>query len=80
LLGGVTGVGGGTIRDVLLAQSPKVLHADVYAVAAIVGAAVTVVAQKSGLRPGPAGLLGGFTCFSLRLVAATHHWNLPKLV
>jgi len=79
LLGGVTGVGGGTIRDVLLAQSPKVLHADVYAVAAIFGAAITIVAQKRGLRAGPAGLLGAVGCFSLRLVAAAHHWNLPKL-
>ena len=79
LLGGITGVGGGTIRDVLLAESPKVLHADVYAVAAIFGASATILTQKLGLRAGPAGLLGAVGCFSLRLVAATHHWNLPRL-
>ena len=35
LMGGVTGVGGGTIRDVLLARIPSVLRSDVYAAAAL---------------------------------------------
>jgi len=40
LMGGVTGVGGGTVRDILLARVPSVLRADVYATAALAGAAV----------------------------------------
>jgi uncharacterized membrane protein YeiH len=43
LMGGVTGVGGGTVRDVLLARIPTVLRADVYATAALAGAAVLVL-------------------------------------
>ncbi|HTS56674.1 MAG TPA: TRIC cation channel family protein [Terriglobales bacterium] len=43
LLGGITGVGGGTIRDVLLAKIPSVLRADVYATAALAGSAVVVI-------------------------------------
>src|ERR1700734_794817 len=39
LMGGVTGVGGGTIRDIFLARIPTVLRADVYATAALAGAA-----------------------------------------
>lgn len=40
--------------------------------------------RRSGRRVricgrGPAGLRGAVGCFSLRLVAASHHWNLPKL-
>ncbi|MGC1922143.1 MAG: TRIC cation channel family protein, partial [Acidobacteriaceae bacterium] len=35
LMGGVTGVGGGTICDVLLARVPVVLRSDVYATAAL---------------------------------------------
>src|SRR5580658_5731372 len=46
LMGGITGVGGGTIRDVLLAQVPTVLRADVYATAALAGAAVMVLAVR----------------------------------
>ncbi|MGC2110896.1 MAG: TRIC cation channel family protein [Candidatus Korobacteraceae bacterium] len=37
-MGGITGVGGGTVRDILLARVPTVLRSDVYAVAAGVGA------------------------------------------
>src|SRR5260221_11395277 len=40
ILGGVTGVGGGTIRDIFLAQVPRVLRTDIYAAAALFGAAV----------------------------------------
>jgi uncharacterized membrane protein YeiH len=39
LLGVLTGVGGGIMRDVLAAEVPSVLRGDVYAVAALVGAA-----------------------------------------
>jgi uncharacterized membrane protein YeiH len=42
LMGGITGVGGGTVRDILLAQVPAVLWSDVYATAALAGAAVMV--------------------------------------
>ena len=38
-LGMLTGIGGGIVRDVLLAQVPLVLRADLYAVAALAGAA-----------------------------------------
>jgi uncharacterized membrane protein YeiH len=42
LLGMVTGIGGGMVRDVLVAEIPTVLRADLYAVAALAGAAVVV--------------------------------------
>lgn len=40
MMGGITGVGGGTIRDLLIGQVPKVLRSDVYAAAALFGAAI----------------------------------------
>src|ERR1700735_4080306 len=40
LLGAITAVGGGTVRDVLLAQVPNVLRSDIYATVAIAGAVV----------------------------------------
>ena len=39
----LTGIGGGMTRDVLLAEIPTVLRADLYAIAALVGAAVVVI-------------------------------------
>ena len=80
LLGTITGVGGGTLRDVLLARIPTVLRADVYATAAMLGAtAVFVVGVNLKLSSRWAAVLGGAACFTLRMVAVAHHWNLPAL-
>jgi len=49
LLGAITGIGGGMLRDVLLREVPTVLHHDLYAIPALLGAGVLVAAQKSGL-------------------------------
>jgi uncharacterized membrane protein YeiH len=51
LLGTVTAVGGGTVRDIFLAQVPRVLNVDIYATAAFVGAAVMVLCRKSRIPP-----------------------------
>jgi uncharacterized membrane protein YeiH len=45
LLGMLTGIGGGMACDVLLAEIPIVLRADLYAVAALAGAAIVVIAN-----------------------------------
>jgi uncharacterized membrane protein YeiH len=79
LMGGVTGVGGGTIRDVLLARIPSVLRSDVYAAAALAGAAAMVLALKLKMRPALASTIGIVVCFVLRMVAVHQHWNLPKV-
>jgi uncharacterized membrane protein YeiH len=78
LMGGITGVGGGTIRDVLLAQVPAVLRADVYATAALAGAAVVVIGIKLKLPRAPVAIAGGVICFLLRMVSVWLHWNLPR--
>jgi uncharacterized membrane protein YeiH len=80
LMGAVTGAGGGTVRDVLLAQVPGVLHSDVYASAALAGAAVVAVGMKLKMPRGLAMTLGAAFCFVLRMVAVWRHWNLPKVM
>lgn len=78
LLGGITGVGGGTIRDVLLARIPIVLRAEVYATAALAGAAVMVICRRLNLPAALSAALGGAVCFLLRVVSVWLHWNLPR--
>ena len=78
MMGTITGCGGGTIRDMLLAQVPGVLRTDVYATAAAVGAAIMIVGLKLRLNPTATAILGGLACFALRLVAHWEHWNLPR--
>ena len=79
LLGTVTAVGGGTVRDIFLAQVPRVLNVDIYATAALVGGATLVLCRKLKVPPVAAALLGGTVCFLLRVVSVWLHWNLPKV-
>ena len=53
LLGMLTGIGGGIARDILAARIPVVLQADLYAVAALAGAAVVVAGERLGLPLAP---------------------------
>ena len=79
LLGAVTGAGGGVIRDILLARVPAVLQTDIYAVAAIFGAALMMGVRRLRVPPGAAALVGGVGCFALRVVSVYRHWNLPTV-
>jgi uncharacterized membrane protein YeiH len=79
LMGTITGVGGGVIRDILLARVPMVLVADIYASAAFVGGVVLVVSRRLGLSPMAAALLSGAACFILRVASVTYGWQLPKV-
>ncbi len=79
LLGTVTGVGGGVIRDLLLARTPTILQSDIYATAAFFGSVVMILARRAKLSPAVSAVLGGVACFLLRVVAVWQHWNLPRL-
>lgn len=80
LMGTVTGVGGGVIRDIVLARIPVVLQADLYASSAFVGAAVLIIARRLGVSPIAAALLAGAACFTLRLLSVHFGWQLPKVL
>jgi uncharacterized membrane protein YeiH len=77
LLGMLTGIGGGMTRDLLLAQVPTVLRADLYAVAALAGAAVIVLGDILRIPPAVAVGVGLVVCFGLRLLAIRRGWRLP---
>jgi uncharacterized membrane protein YeiH len=69
LLGMMTGIGGGIARDMLLAEIPTVLRADLYAVAALAGAAVVVIGHMLRLPSGVMMLTSAILCFGLRVMA-----------
>ena len=77
LLGMLTGIGGGMARDILLAEVPTVLRSDLYAVAALGGAAVVVTGSWIGLPAGAAMMVGAALCFGIRLMAIQFGWRLP---
>jgi uncharacterized membrane protein YeiH len=77
LLGMLTGIGGGMLRDILVSEIPNVLRSDLYAVAALAGAVVVVIGHQLHLEPVLAAVLGAMLCFGLRLVAIRRGWQLP---
>jgi uncharacterized membrane protein YeiH len=77
LLGMLTGIGGGMLRDVLVSEIPAVLREDLYAVAALAGAAVVVAGHLLRLPPTATTIAGAALCFGIRLVAIRRGWSLP---
>ena len=77
LLGMATGIGGGMVRDVLVMEVPSVLRTELYAVAALLGAALTVGGQRLGMPVHAAAPIGAALCIALRLLALRYGWHLP---
>jgi uncharacterized membrane protein YeiH len=77
LLGALTGIGGGMARDILVSEIPTVLRADLYAVAALAGAAVVVAGTMLKLPFGLVTATGLILCFGLRFIAIRRGWHLP---
>lgn len=80
LMGTITGVGGGVLRDIVLARVPLVLQEDLYASSAFVGAVVLIVGRRCGVPPLAAALLAGAACLMLRLLSVNYGWQLPKVM
>jgi uncharacterized membrane protein YeiH len=79
VLGMVSGVGGGMVRDVLTAQIPAVLRSEIYALPALLAAVVVVAGELAGLPPATTTLPGAGLCIFLRMMAIYRGWNLPSL-
>lgn len=77
LLGMLTGIGGGMLRDVLVNEIPTVLRADLYALAALVGAGIVVGGHALHVDAVASTIVGGLACFALRYMAIRHGWHLP---
>jgi uncharacterized membrane protein YeiH len=77
LLGMLSGIGGGIVRDILVAQTPVVLRSELYAVAALAGASVIVVGKQFALPELPVLVVSASLCFGLRFMAIRYGWRLP---
>ena len=77
LMGTMTGVAGGVLRDVITAQVPLILRRDLYATAAIVGIALYLLLQAFGLQRARAFGAGMVVVVALRLLAIRWGLQLP---
>ena len=80
LLGTITGVGGGVLRDILTGNKPIVLVGQVYALAGIAGAALFVVLIELGVNPDLSVWLPMAVIFGIRMLSIRRDWHLPKVV
>jgi uncharacterized membrane protein YeiH len=77
VLGTITGIGGGMLRDVLLLEVPTVLRQDLYAVPALLGASVVSIAHAAGSDSGWYQIAGAAVCFVVRLAGIRFGLTLP---
>lgn len=80
VLGVITGIGGGVVRDIMLARIPLVLHAEIYATASLVGGAIIVAGHYiPWVQPVYSMVFGAGVCILLRCLALQYNWNIPAI-
>jgi uncharacterized membrane protein YeiH len=77
ILGTITAVGGGTLRDVLIREIPSVLTSGLYAIPALLGALVVVAADRLGAAGLPAAVAAAGVCFVIRMLGVRYDLNAP---
>jgi uncharacterized membrane protein YeiH len=77
LMGTMTGVTGGVLRDVITAQVPLILRREIYATAAIVGVAAYLALHALGMPRAMAFGAGMIVVVALRLLAIRWGLHLP---
>jgi uncharacterized membrane protein YeiH len=78
LLGMVTGIGGGIVRDLLAGRVPIVFRAELYATPALVGAAIAVVGSEAGVASAVVAIPAALVCFVWRVLAVRRGWTAPR--
>jgi len=77
LLGCLTGIGGGMLRDVLVGVVPIVLRRELYAVPAILGALVVCAGDALGVAAGPTVAAAAAVVFAVRMLGVWRDWHFP---
>jgi uncharacterized membrane protein YeiH len=78
ILGAITGIGGGMLRDIVVGEIPAVLRGGLYAVPALVGAGIVVVAYHAGDHTLVFPILGIAVCFLMRMAGLRYGVGLPR--
>ena len=78
LLGVVTAVFGGLLRDVMINQVPLVFTSELYATAAWIGAMALITLNALGVEANMAAWIGIITCVVVRMIAIRWKVTLPR--
>ncbi len=77
ILGAITGIGGGMLRDILVREIPTVLRGGLYAIPALIGAGIVVVAYHAGDHTVTFPIVGAAACFLMRMAGLRYGIGLP---
>jgi uncharacterized membrane protein YeiH len=80
VLGVITAVAGGLLRDLLCQVEPVVLHRETLATSALIGASVYVGLQQTSINHNLTALIGGFAVMAVRGISIYFDLHLPKLI
>lgn len=80
LMGTVSGVGGGVVRDVLVRDIPFILKKRIYVLATMAGSATYYLLFTLGVTDALSLCVGAAVVFTLRMLATAFKWNLPKAI
>jgi uncharacterized membrane protein YeiH len=78
ILGAVTGIGGGMLRDILVREIPTILRGGFYAIPALCGAGIVVTAYRTGDHSIVAPIGGALICFLMRIAGIRWRLGLPS--
>lgn len=80
LLGVITAVGGGSLRDIFAGRSPNVFQeGELYALVSATAALVFLLLQKLGVPVSQAATAGTLTGFGLRMLALRFGWRTQRV-
>jgi uncharacterized membrane protein YeiH len=79
LMGVITAVFGGVIRDILCNEVPLIFRTDIYATASLIGALLLIALDALGMAHDPALVAAMVVTVLIRLAAIRWHIHLPRL-
>ena len=79
VLGMLTGVGGGIIRDILTDQTPYVFKKHIYAIASIIGSSLYYILRANFNGTVIASIAALLCVVIIRMLATKFRWSLPKI-
>ena len=77
ILGTMTGIGGGIVRDVLVREIPVVLRGGLYAIPALIGAGIVTLAYRQGNYSTAFPIIAAAVCFAIRIAGLRYDLSLP---
>ncbi len=77
-VGGITGVGGGMLRDALISDIPVILAKNIYILASLGGSVVYYFMMRYGIDISISTIVATLIVFVIRMLATKYDWNMPK--